>query len=482
MVSTTALLIAGTVYGALLAFAAQRARRRTHTRADLFLASRRVGPWLTALGFVANAPNAWMLMSVGMAAFTWGLSAAWLWPAVLIGQAICWFYVAPRLAERSATQDSLTLIGTLSAEVGEGSRVLVARSAILIAALALLIQIGAQSLAVAQLFGELELSGTMLVVTFAALVVVVVLGGYWAISLLEAAQVLILTVTLVLLALYGLVALDGWAGMRDALVAAGPQANTWLGERNGVVALAFVLGVFGIGLAMPGQPYAVLRFMGARGRQVLRSARWMSLGCSAVLVVATLSCGWSARALYAAATQPDPSLLAFASSVLSPQVGAFVLAVAAGSLAVGVASPLLSATATVLLDGRNASQGPSLGWARFGLVVCAVVAAVCIVSAPATRFERVLFAWSAMGAAFGPLLLVRLSGKRVRPGSTLGAMWAGFTLTLLFHLLPDAPGDFLERVLPFVTALGIALSGGERRRNPDRADRTQQTVHDRVPI
>src|SRR5690606_41993440 len=61
----------------------------------------------------------------------------------------------------------------------------------------------------------------------------------------------------------------------------------------------------------------------------------------------------------------------------------------------------------------------------------------------------------------GPILLVRLSGKRLRPGSMLGAMWSGFILTLIFHLLPDSPGDFLERVLPFVASLGIALRSEE---------------------
>ncbi|MET0660940.1 MAG: hypothetical protein ABW110_22605, partial [Steroidobacteraceae bacterium] len=64
----------------------------------------------------------------------------------------------------------------------------------------------------------------------------------------------------------------------------------------------------------------------------------------------------------------------------------------------------------------------------------------------------------------------------------IGAMSAGFMLVCVFHAMPDAPGDFLERVLPFVAGLGIALSGGERRRNPDRADRAEETVHDRLPI
>ena len=102
--------------------------------------------------------------------------------------------------------------------------------------------------------------------------------------------------------------------------------------------------------------------------------------------------------------------------------------------------------------------------------------------APLSVLDQSLLAFTVVGAAFGPLVIVRVAGKRIRPGSALGAMWAGTLLTLVFHLLPDSPGDFLERVLPFFAALGIALGGGERRANPDRADRAQETVHDRVPI
>jgi hypothetical protein len=48
--------------------------------------------------------------------------------------------------------------------------------------------------------------------------------------------------------------------------------------------------------------------------------------------------------------------------------------------------------------------------------------------------------------------------------------------------MPDTPGDLLERCLPFIAAMGIALSGGEQRRNPNRADRGDKTVHDHLPI
>jgi sodium/proline symporter len=48
--------------------------------------------------------------------------------------------------------------------------------------------------------------------------------------------------------------------------------------------------------------------------------------------------------------------------------------------------------------------------------------------------------------------------------------------------MPDTTGDLLERAIPFIAAMGIALSGGDQRRNPNRADRGDETVHDRLPI
>ena len=74
-------------------------------------------------------------------------------------------------------------------------------------------------------------------------------------------------------------------------------------------------------------------------------------------------------------------------------------------------------------------------------------------------FSRVLFAWSAAGSAFGPILLMRLLGRSVSARSTLVAMLTGFGLTVAISWLPDLPGDFAERVLPFIAAITIAYIG-----------------------
>ena len=123
-----------------------------------------------------------------------------------------------------------------------------------------------------------------------------------------------------------------------------------------------------------------------------------------------------------------------------------------------------------------------LALARWAWVVVVVATTWLAYRIPAGSFEPLWLAWHALGAAFAPLLIVQLSGKRVRAGSALGSIWAGFALTLIFHAMPDTTGDLLERAIPFIAAMGIALSGGDQRRNPNRADRGDETVHDRLPI
>jgi sodium/proline symporter len=201
-----------------------------------------------------------------------------------------------------------------------------------------------------------------------------------------------------------------------------------------------------------------------------------------VLLATMLICGWFVRVLYADLQQPELALFAIGNGILPPWVAGAVSTLIVCAMLSSVINQVLVAAATFSIDLRRASTAGSIDLARTVTAVFLLLATCLVAMAPKTIFNQWLFAYNVMGAAFGPLLLVRLAGKRIRSGSTLGAMWAGGMLTVLFHLLPDSPGDILERVFPFVAALGIALTGGERRRNLDRADRSQDTVHDRVPI
>jgi Na+/proline symporter len=107
--------------------------------------------------------------------------------------------------------------------------------------------------------------------------------------------------------------------------------------------------------------------------------------------------------------------------------------------------------------------------ARRTVLAVSLAAVLLATLAPASIFERVLFAWHAVGAAFGPILLIQLAGFRIKPRFVLSSIWVGFGMTVLFHSFENTPGDWLERLVPFFLAAIVAFAGangGRSRRRP----------------
>jgi len=469
-----ALLLAGAIWGA----------RRTHNAADYLVASRRLNMWLTALSHVANATPAWLLFAVSGAAFTWGTSALWMAGALFAGVALNWFYIAPRLRQLGAGQGSVSVMQVVGAEAGERLQRLLIRSGALILGVMMLLLIGAQLHLLADIFVKefgLGATSTIILIT-ASLALYVAVGGYWAASLADAVQITAFVALALFLPIPAILAADGYEQMRLGFAALGPEMLDGFGGRHGVVAVAFAFGVLGVGFALPGQPQALSRFIAARDDATVRGARWIALAFVAVLLCAVLACGWCAQVLYAGLANPDLALYALATRILPPGFGTLLAMILLAAVAVSVMGHLLVVASLVAADLKRPNAMTSITVGHVTTVLFAIAAACFALFGPVQLLNQSLLAFTVLGAAFGPLVIVRVAGKRIRPGAALGAMWAGTILTLLFHLLPDSPGDFLERVLPFFAALGIALTGGERRSNPDRADRAQETVHDRVPI
>ena len=73
-----------------------------------------------------------------------------------------------------------------------------------------------------------------------------------------------------------------------------------------------------------------------------------------------------------------------------------------------------------------------------------------------------LFAWHALGAAFGPMVLLFIANVRIRRTPALISLWLGFGLTVVFNWMPNTPGDIVERVVPFLVAFAVAWLGRER--------------------
>ena len=64
-------------------------------------------------------------------------------------------------------------------------------------------------------------------------------------------------------------------------------------------------------------------------------------------------------------------------------------------------------------------------------------------------------------------MLVRILRRPIADTAVPVAMLAGFGATVVFYALPDTPGDFAERFVPFVLSL-VLLVGWPRSASRDR--------------
>lgn len=470
------------MYAAVVVVIAVWGHRRTHHPNDYLVAGRRGGAFLVGLGQAFNLLPVWLMLLLSASAFTWGLSAAWAAGALWVAGLIQSVFVAPRARQLAAGQHSYTLTQMLSCESGDRMQKVIVRSASFLIGLATLVMIVIQLQLVDTILAPIRMTDLFGLTLLGAFLMCVGTAGWWANAALEAMHALLMLLIAGLTALLAYVALGGWHEIELATRALEPEFSQWDGGRKLIVAIAFVGGWLSLAGLPLGQPGLCNRAIAARDAHTVRTSAILHMLWLTSMLPALLAIGWLARVLYSGLQQPELALLEMVRRSLHPAISATVAMILVGAILANVVAQFGTLSALFVNDLRPRKTQLHPEWSRVWTVVMVVCGLLLLHFARTFALADVMFCWTALGAALAPLLLVRLSGKRVRGGSIIGAMSAGFMLVCVFHAMPDAPGDFLERVLPFVAGLGIALSGGERRRNPDRADRAEETVHDRLPI
>ena len=91
----------------------------------------------------------------------------------------------------------------------------------------------------------------------------------------------------------------------------------------------------------------------------------------------------------------------------------------------------------------------------FGYKGDTLASALIAVLIPEKIFSRVLFAWTAMGSSFGPAVISKMMKWKISAIHLLISIILGFVLAVIFFLLPNTPGDWLERVMPFMVSLAL---------------------------
>jgi Na+/proline symporter len=311
------------------------------------------------------------------------------------------------------------------------------------------------------------------------ILIYMLLGGFWAVSVTDVVQGGLMSVAAVALPWVAVTEVGGFGEFLVRLQAAStPDQLNWTAGNAGLAALGVILGGLSISFGTYGQPHLLVRFMALRDERALRQARVITIAWYLAVFGGMCLLGLVGRVLHPSIDNPENILFALTDSVFTPFLSAILVTAVLSAIMSTADSQLLVAASAIAHDLRLGGAQSGLLISRLAVAVLVSVAVAVAIYLPEGIFSRVLFAWTALGAAFGPTVFMRLAGVRLTANGVLASILTGFSLAVVFYLLPNTPGDVLERLGPFCAALGVLLitrpratrrfSAGGRRELPSR--------------
>jgi len=438
-------------------------RKRKNTDDDYVLANRELGPWAAALSASASSESGWVMLGLVGMAFSSGFSAMWIVPGIAIGYLFNWFVIAEKIRKASATDGSVTLPQFIANLFDKDSRWL-RLIPVAIITLAMLGYVAAQMNAAGKAFEATfslpyhtgVLAGAVIVLAYT------ITGGFRAICWTDIVQALFMVVALLVMPFVMLGQLDGYSTFVDKILQSEPNFLSLSGGMTGFTLLGFVIGMLGIGFGYPGQPHVLSRFMAAKDFPTVKKAGVIAFVWMILVYVGAIYFGMFAKAYYGTLGDVEQALPLAVGDFLPPVVGGFVIAAIVAAICSTADSQLMVVSSVISRDvfgrGKNEDRNSPDVVARhqrldmWMLIALAIVSVFFALTENRVIFDFVLYAWSGLGAAFGPVVILGLLWKKTTKQGAIAGMLTGAIVTIVWRNVASLKAIVYELVPAFILA------------------------------
>ncbi|WP_292135886.1 sodium/proline symporter PutP [Brevundimonas sp.] len=456
----------GLYFALMLGIGVYSFRTSTDDVSGYVLGGRRLGPTVSALSAGASDMSGWMLMGLPGAMYVSGLSSAWIAIGLFAGALANYLIVAPRLrVYTEAAQDALTIPDYFGKRFNDRSRLLRIVSAVVIVVFFTLYT-SSGMVAGGKLFQSafgLDY-GWGLWLTAGVVLAYTMIGGFMAVSLTDFVQGCIMFVALVLVPVVALSQIGGVDAMTETVRGIDPgllnlfQGVTVIGA---ISALAWGLGYFG-------QPHIIVRFMAVRSVRDVPKMRNIGMSWMAVTVLGALGTGLAGLA-YATRTgleiaDPETIFIVLGDVLFHPLITGFLLAAILAAIMSTISSQLLVSSSSLVEDfyavflRRNAPQKELVMVGRLAVLAVSLAAIGLAYNPNSNVLSLVSQAWAGFGAAFGPLVILSLTWKRMTRNGALAGMIVGAATVLFWIYAPVLPGGATLSSVLYEMVPGFVLS------------------------
>lgn len=435
---------------------------------DFILGGRTTHWFLTALSAHAADMSDWLFMGLPAAIYMLGANQIWICIGLLFGMFMAWHMIAAPLRRASEKYNSFTLASYFKERFNDTSGILVGLTAIISCFFfAVYLSVGIKGIGyVLKSAFDIDYH----VGTFLAVIVVTlytVIGGFISVAWIDLFQGLFLLMMLILVPVVGYFTVGGY----EAISEAASIRNVSLAlvpDYSFKTIVGILLNPFAWALGYFGMPHILTKFMGSADAQDMHKAKyvgvtWQILALSAAALVGIVGLAYFPTAV------PGRSEFIFiemAKSLFSPWIAGLVLCAILAATISTVDSQLLVLAGIIAQDfykqfiNKRATHKQIFMTYRIALVVSALVGFAIAWNEESTIMTLVKYAWSGLGASFGPLVIASLYSKNINKFGAIAGVITGGLVSATWDLInPFIPSIQIYSIVPAYIASFAMIYG-----------------------
>jgi sodium/proline symporter len=408
--------------------------RKQQSDTDFIMGNRSLNFWLTALSAHASDMSGWLFLGYPAAIYKEGLFSAWAAIGLTVFMFLNWQFIAPKLRTVTEQLGSLTLSSYFETRFGDTSGALRYVSAFM-SVIFFTIYISSGLIGLGTLVESMFNLDYIVGITIGLAIVVIYLfmGGYRTVAWIDLFQGFFLLGVIVLIPIYLLMHIGGFAPVMDAVRLKGLSTSLFP-DYSAQTITQIILTMAGWGLGYFGQPHILTKFMGIRQVSDMAKAKYLGISWQAVALTAATVVGLIGIYVFPQGLEDDSKvILNIVKTTLAPFFAGLVLCAILAATTNVMAAQILVVASNLSEDFykrifRRAATAKELLWvSRISVVGISLICYAIAYMNIASIFKLVEYAWSGLGAAFAPLVLLSLYRKSLnRYGAFAGILSGGF--------------------------------------------------------
>lgn len=432
--------------------ARKHSQKITEHSSDFLLGNRSTHWLLTALSAHAADMSDWLFMGLPAAVYLNGGYEIWIPIGLLVGMFSVWHFIAKRLRIASAHYHGVTLASYFKNRFSDTSGILIAICALIsFFFFSIYLSVGLKGI------GYVLKSAFHLdyhIGAFLAVIVVItytVLGGFVSVAWIDLFQGIFLLLMLMLVPIVaffnvgGLPAIYNAATLKNISLSLIPEFS-WRGI------LSIILNPFAWCLGYFGMPHVLTKFMGADDPEQLYKAKyvgitWQLLATSSAVTVGLVGIAYF---LQGVPGKPEFIFIEMTKGLFDPWFAGIVLCAILAATISTVDSQLLVLASIIAQDfyknifHKQATSKQVLFVYRCALVGAAFTGYAIAWNEESTIMSLVKYAWSGLGASFGPLMILSLYSTKINKYGAIAGILAGAFVSATWSIIN-----------PYITTLPI---------------------------